>query len=203
MQRLNREESQARTRSLLVDAARSEIARKGFAKSSVRDIADAAGFSQGAFYSNFTSKEDILLEVVRQHQLQERAKIEAAMAGAQGDAAGAMAGIQRWAATIHADPDAAALALELQLQAQRSPAFATGYRELNRAHLHELGELIARLFALLGRELPGDKTEIATGFIALVRGMALMSGDLEAGSTGRIVTTFLKAIVASGEKRAG
>ena len=68
MPRLNREESQARTRDLLVQAARDEIVKKGFAQATVRDIADAAGFSQGAFYSNFPSKEAILLEVVRRHQ---------------------------------------------------------------------------------------------------------------------------------------
>ena len=61
MPRLNREESQARTRSLLIEAARREIVKKGFALASVRDIADAAGFSQGAFYSNFPDKEAILL----------------------------------------------------------------------------------------------------------------------------------------------
>ena len=53
MPRLNREESQARTRNLLIEAARAEIIKKGFAQASVRDIADVAGFSQGAFYSNF------------------------------------------------------------------------------------------------------------------------------------------------------
>src|SRR5262249_6061209 len=47
--RLSREESQARTRNLLIEAARDEIVKKGFAQASVRDIADAAGFSLGAF----------------------------------------------------------------------------------------------------------------------------------------------------------
>ena len=48
MPKLNREESQARTRSLLIDAARREIVKKGFATASIRDIAEAAGFSLGA-----------------------------------------------------------------------------------------------------------------------------------------------------------
>ena len=64
MARLSREESQARTRNLLIEAARDEIVKKGFAQASVRDIADAAGFSLGAFYSNFPEKEAILLERV-------------------------------------------------------------------------------------------------------------------------------------------
>jgi AcrR family transcriptional regulator/Cu/Ag efflux protein CusF len=121
MSRLNREESQARTRELLIAAARSEIVKKGFALASVRDIADAAGFSQGAFYSNFPDKEAILLELVQQHQTEERARIQAALNSAEGDAASAMAGIEKWSATVNADPGFAVLAIELQLQALRSP----------------------------------------------------------------------------------
>src|SRR5258707_7432522 len=74
--RLNREESQARTRNLLIEAARDEIVKKGFAQASVRDIADAAGVSQGGFFSNFSGKEAILLEVVPAHQSHERATIK-------------------------------------------------------------------------------------------------------------------------------
>src|SRR5258708_11144038 len=96
MPRLNREESQARTRNLLIEAARDEIVKKGFAQASVRDIADAAGVSQGAFYSNFSDKEAILLELVQRHQSEERAQIEAPFSHAPGDAAGAVAGVAQW-----------------------------------------------------------------------------------------------------------
>jgi len=195
--RLNREESQARTRNLLIEAARREIVKKGFAQASVRDIADAAGFSQGAFYSNFPDKEAILLELVQRHQSEERAKIEAALSQAPDDAAKAMAGIERWAATVNSDADFAVLAIELQLQALRSPSFAQGYNELDRKHRRALGLLVTKLFGLLGRQLPGDPVEIATGFIALGRGMALVSGEGEASRSGRIIVTFLKALIAS------
>src|SRR5450755_866200 len=139
--RLNREESQARTRNLLIEAARDEIVKKGFALASVRDIADAAGFSQGAFYSNFSDKEAILLELVQRHQSEERAKIEAALNHADGESAKALAGIEKWATTINSDPGFAVLAIELQLQALRSPSFAQGYNELNRKHRRALGVL--------------------------------------------------------------
>jgi AcrR family transcriptional regulator len=197
--RLNREESQARTRDLLVQAARDEIVRKGFAQATVRDIADAAGFSQGAFYSNFPGKEAILLEVVRRHQTEERAKIEAALAQAQGHAIDAMRGIERWASTINSDPGWAILAIELQLRALRSPSFALGYNELNCEHLAALGALIAKLFDLLGKPVPGDPVEIATGFIALGRGMALLSQQGDASRIGRIILTFLNAVIKSAE----
>jgi AcrR family transcriptional regulator len=193
--RLNREESQARTRNLLIEAARAEIVRRGFAQASVRDIAEAAGFSQGAFYSNFPDKEAILIELVQRHQAEERARIEAALGAAKGNAATAMAQIEKWAATINADPDAAILSTELQLQALRSPSFAQAYTDLNRKHRRALATIIAKLFEMLGRKPPADPADLATGFIALGRGMALMSKDFEPNRTGRIIVTFLKALI--------
>jgi AcrR family transcriptional regulator len=179
----------------LIEAARTEIVRQGFALASVRDIAEAAGFSQGAFYSNFPDKEAILLELVQRHQSEERARIEAALNSAQGDAKVAMRAIEKWSATINSDPGFAVLAIELQLHALRSPSFAKSYDELNRKHRRALGLLVARMFELLGRKAPADPAEIATGFIALGRGMALMAKDGEAG--GRIIVTFLKALIAA------
>ena|SRR5437016_1940147 len=197
MPRLNREESQARTRERLIEAARSEIVKKGFALASVRDIADAAGFSQGAFYSNFPDKEAILLELVQRHQSEERGKIEAALSRAQGDAAAAMQGIEKWSATVNADPGFAVLAIELQLQALRSPTFAATYNELNRRHRRALGGYITALFELFGKAVPGEPAEIAASFIALGRGLALLSADMEARRSGQIVLAFLKALIAS------
>ena len=197
MPRLNREESQARTRQLLIEAARTEIVKKGFALASVRDIADTAGFSQGAFYSNFPDKEAILLELVQRHQTEERARIGGYLTGAQGSAASAMAAIEKWAITVNADPGFAVLAIELQLQALRSPTFAAAYNELNRKHRRALGVLVTTLFDLFDKQVPGDPAEIATAFIALGRGMALMSGDGEARRSGPTIVTFLKALIAS------
>jgi len=194
--RLNREESQARTRNLLIEAARNEIVKKGFALASVRDIADAAGFSQGAFYSNFPDKEAILLELMQRHQSEERGKIEATLSQAQGDVAKAMAGIEKWASS-NSDPGFAVLATELQLQALRSPSFAQVYNDLNRKHRRALGTLLSRMFELFGKKLPGDPVEIATAFIALGRGMALMSKEGDTNRSGRIVVTFLKALIGS------
>lgn len=197
MARLSREESQARTRNLLIEAAREVIVKKGFALASVRDIADAAGFSLGAFYSNFPEKEAILLELVQRHQSEERAKIEAALGSPGVDAGKAMAGIEKWAVTVNSDPGWAILAIELQLQALRNPAFAQRYNELNRKHRQALGALITRLFELFGKEVPGDPVEIATAFIALGRGMALLPKGSEAGRSGRIIVAFLKALIDS------
>ena len=119
------------------------------------------------------------------------------MSQGEGDVARAMARIEKWASTINSDPGFAVLATELQLQALRSPSFAQGYNDLNRKHRRALGTLLSRMFELFGKKVPGDPVEIATAFIALGRGMALMSKEGEANRSGRIVVTFLKALIGS------
>src|SRR5258708_850410 len=74
--RLTREESQALTRERLLESAAREIARHG-AGASVRDIAEAAGYSQGAVYANFESKELMFLELLRRHMEKEAGELAA------------------------------------------------------------------------------------------------------------------------------
>jgi AcrR family transcriptional regulator len=60
-QRLTREQSRALTRRRLMEAGQEVFAERGFHGASIEDIADRAGFSSGAFYSNFESKEELFL----------------------------------------------------------------------------------------------------------------------------------------------
>ncbi len=62
--RLTRTETRARTREQLLDAAALVFAHKGFAGASVEEIAESAGYSTGALYSNFESKEQLFLELL-------------------------------------------------------------------------------------------------------------------------------------------
>jgi AcrR family transcriptional regulator len=51
------------TRSLLLDAAEEVFAEKGFAPATLDDIAHAAGYTKGAIYKHFATKEDLFLAV--------------------------------------------------------------------------------------------------------------------------------------------
>ncbi|WP_063836881.1 TetR/AcrR family transcriptional regulator [Phaeacidiphilus oryzae] len=53
----------ARTRRLLLDAALHVFAEEGFGRSTVEQVCERAGFTRGAFYSNFTSLEELFLEM--------------------------------------------------------------------------------------------------------------------------------------------
>lgn len=62
--RTRRDEQRARTRHELLEAAQIVFARQGYHASSVDDVAEAAGFTKGAVYSNFRSKEELFLALL-------------------------------------------------------------------------------------------------------------------------------------------
>jgi AcrR family transcriptional regulator len=66
-QRLSREQSREQTRVRLLEAARVMFTKKSFASSSVEDISAAAGYTRGAFYSNFSGKTELFIELLRRH----------------------------------------------------------------------------------------------------------------------------------------
>src|ERR1700756_4882956 len=63
--RLTREDSRELTTARLLEAAQKLIAKKGLDAASVENITAAAGYSRGAFYSNFSSKDDLFIELLR------------------------------------------------------------------------------------------------------------------------------------------
>ena len=62
-ERWTRERRLEHTRSLLLDAAEEVFAEKGFTPATLDDIAYAAGYTKGAIYKHFTTKEDLFLAV--------------------------------------------------------------------------------------------------------------------------------------------
>ena len=58
-----RERRLERTRTLLLDAAEEVFAEKGFTPASLDDIARAAGYTKGAIYKHFATKEELFLAV--------------------------------------------------------------------------------------------------------------------------------------------
>ena len=67
-ERWTRERRLQHTRNLLLDAAEELVARKGLGSASLVDIADAVGYTRGAIYSHFGSKEELLLAVIERYR---------------------------------------------------------------------------------------------------------------------------------------
>jgi AcrR family transcriptional regulator len=66
----------ARSRAKLIAAAGAAIAERGFQNTSLEDIAARAGMTKGAIYSNFESKEELFLAVVREQNVRLEPRIE-------------------------------------------------------------------------------------------------------------------------------
>lgn len=172
MPRLTRAESRARTAQRLLDSAERVVAKRGFGAASVDEIADGAGFSRGAFYSNFASKEMLVLELLRRHMRGEIQQLNELV----GDAAGAEgldARLRRWAVEAHADTDWALVSAELQLLALRNAEFAAAYAELHAEHRDALAQLLRTIFERARRTPPVDPDELAAVVKALAAGLAL------------------------------
>src|ERR1700761_1986601 len=122
--RLSRKEAKARTRERLLDAAVKVFARKGYAGASVDDIAEAAGFTIGALYSNFSGKEDLFIELMTARSSSRMARALAIVADS-----GTPIEQRRISLADHLidvamqDADLAVLEAEFWLYAMRDPGF--------------------------------------------------------------------------------
>ena len=79
MSSLTRKEQQARTRSKLMSSASKLFSRHGLEQASVDEIAQDAGYTKGAFYSNFKSKEELFLAMLDAKFAEEIERIEAGL----------------------------------------------------------------------------------------------------------------------------
>ena len=62
--RLTRDERKAQTRADLLAAARDVFVRRGFHRASLDEIAEEAGYTKGAVYSNFADKDGLFLALL-------------------------------------------------------------------------------------------------------------------------------------------
>ena len=143
MARLSRAEAKARTRELLLDAAARVFAQKGYAGASVDEIAEAAGYSIGAVYSNFGGKEQLFVELLKERANDRVTQAAEIMADAEpGDATRAMSRLVIEVADK--DADFAPLQAEFWLYAVRNPALMDSLAERMREPRDMLTDLVRR-----------------------------------------------------------
>lgn len=169
--RLTRAEQKAETRRRLLDAAAEVFLERGFQGASVEEISAEAGFTRGAFYSNFASKEELFVELLHERVYSAyRAMAEHALAHADEAPNPRQTGEQL--AAIQNHPETRwlfRLWFECLAQATRDDGLrelAAGFWRGNRA----LGaELVRRRDPGLAKEA----NAIATALIALDIGLAV------------------------------
>src|SRR5918992_2559100 len=110
--RLKRDESKAKTRALLLEAAARVFARHGFHGASVEEIAEVAGFSTGALYSNFSGKEDLFLALLDEEIAEDVRKYHEIFERARSLDEQARGGADEWMRELQRDPQHFALFIE-------------------------------------------------------------------------------------------
>jgi AcrR family transcriptional regulator len=110
------------TREILLTSAEQLFIERGYAQVSVSDICSAAGFTRGAFYSNFADKDDIVQALFDQHAGERLDRLQAMLADAPTRNA------HEWAQSLLAvtpqDRGWILLFLEFRLLAPRQPELA-------------------------------------------------------------------------------
>ena len=77
MTRLTRAQRRQQTRARLLDAAGQVFARRGFHAATVDEVAEAAGYTKGAVYSNFANKDELFLALLDQRLAAQLQQVEA------------------------------------------------------------------------------------------------------------------------------
>ena|SRR5438876_8241889 len=115
--RMTRAESQTQTRADLLEAAARVFKRHGYERASIAEIADEAGYSHGAVYSNFDGKDDLFLALYEQWLARRVAEIDATWSQEGTLAERARAVADDWMRRLSNDPAPFLLRLELTARA--------------------------------------------------------------------------------------
>ncbi len=200
MSRLNRLESQNATRTRLRRAARHEFASKGVAAASIDRIAEQAGFSRGAFYSNYASKRELLLELVDEHNVQEIATWQGLIDQAD-DLEQVLPELERQFNQYAADRQYWLLAVELLLEAERDAEFGAVYRRHALKVLLKVRELVRAMALKAGAADDADIDTVAVALQSLSLGLMFAQRRSESGgdeAPGQAMTLFLRKILQKG-----
>jgi AcrR family transcriptional regulator len=177
------------TREILLTSAEQLFIERGYAQVSVSDICSAAGFTRGAFYSNFADKDDLVLALFDQHAAERLDRLQAMLATATARSA------DEWAQSLLAvtpqDRGWILLFLEFRLLAPRQPELAAKLDQHDEAVTEALADILrqqpwARLFAI---------SDLAKFLLAAREGVLARTvrDDGSAADTVQAVTTVVSA----------
>jgi AcrR family transcriptional regulator len=171
--RLTRAEQKARTRASLLESAEKVFARRGMEHASIDEVAQAAGFTKGAFYANFESKEELFLAMLDRHFAEHAERIDRTMATDQEPEEQAREGGVGFMREIASDPEWERLFFEFAAYAARNDTFRAELVARYRGLRDRMAELYERRAGELGVEPPIPVEQIATMTFAMANGVAL------------------------------
>ena len=145
MARMTRSESQKVTRQRLLEAAHELFRRDGYAATSVDRISEMAGYSKGAFYSNFAGKEAIFLEVLASQGNDGLGKLLPALADAP-DIGSAIDLLAEWADARSTSGNWSLTILEHARVSAKDSESMHRQIQIIRGHWRQLGEALVKRF---------------------------------------------------------
>ena len=169
-QRLTREQSKDQTRERLLDAAQTMFMKKGFVAASVEDIATAAGYTRGAFYSNFRGKSELLIELLRRDHETMQAALQAIFENAASREQ-MEAGILRYYSGLPRENTCFLLWVEAKLLAVRDGRFRLRFNAFMHEKLDQTGAYIREFSARVGTPMLMEPERLAIGLMGLCDGV--------------------------------
>ncbi len=127
-----KQERAVATRRQLIRAARFIFARDGFEHARIEEIAEAAGKTRGAFYSNFADKEDVFFAIFEEDLARSHEEVSPRLSEASTTEQRAVALVDHFATVIQ-DRQRSLLSLEFKLYAIRHPSKRKRLSELHAA----------------------------------------------------------------------
>jgi AcrR family transcriptional regulator len=170
--RLTRAQRKEQTREQLFEAARTMFVKKGLAATSVEDIASTAGYTRGAFYSNFDGKLELLLELLRRDHDSAQAKLRAIVGNGGGREQMKARAIAHYKAYFQ-DCASFPLWIEATLLACRVTAFQERFNAFRHEKLRRVSEYLRALTEHDGNALPLQPDALALGLVSLCDGVRL------------------------------
>lgn len=171
--RLTRQESQARTRALLLEVATQEFLAHGYTGTSLEKIADQAGFSKGAVYGNFAGKEELALAVLENHFFALLQTFVGEFAAGGGTIEDRLAVLERWLETLLSDDDWQVFAVEFAVHTRRNPKIQQQLAERERMVRVAVTTLLSQQIQQLGVKPVLPPEQLGIVLVSVVGGIAV------------------------------
>jgi AcrR family transcriptional regulator len=161
------------TRRDVLDAAARVFARQGLNGTSVEAVSEEAGYSRGAVYSNFKSKEDLFLALWEERIARRRRELREVIENAGAPAAGLAPASMNVMQALDREREWFLLYFEFALHAARDPEFADRFERVRTQGLAELTAGVAAGLEKAELQPSLDPADIAVALKALSYGLAL------------------------------
>ena len=198
-ERWTQERRRQHTRDLLLDAAEEVFAKKGFEGASLEEIAETAGYTRGAIYKHFGSKEELFLAAnTRFNERYVQAFTDVLDPGVPIEQWDLPTVARRWREMSVVDADRLALGSEFSLYVLRHPEVRPLVAEQQHAIARMIADFMEQQAARLGTKMRFPAMTLARVAMAASDGIN-MAGFVQGEDAEDVFETFLELLVSGWE----